>query len=460
MPVSQAKTVRSVLDACTDCDICRFLMDESCLLFPELYRLYDKEKEEGHPVSEDELQRLSELCTLCGLCPCPNIRGDVIQAKTERVSAKGLPLHIRLLADVQRIGRWGSLAPKALNKAFSFSPVSRFTKKVARIHPRRNLPRLPEENFFVWARKKGLDREAHQSPKVAYFVGCTAGYLFPVVAQATVAVLQHNGISVHVPPQQCCGMPTMLEGDERTTFERVRFNVQALLKALQNGYKLVCSCPTCGFLMKVLLNEGACYSKAYQRSVNADEYEIKVPGKKTKKNGFIRLKKSMYEKILKDDAYFSSLNPLERISLSENILDMGEYLNRLHRNKLLRSYSDKLNTHMVYYAPCHQREQGIGSPYLDMLNLIPGLKIEQVGGAMDCCGMGGSLGFKEAFYDKSMELSAPLIKKIKNADPHAVITECLSCRLQFQHQLPYPVYHPIEILLRAYESNKTREKEY
>ncbi|RKY10798.1 MAG: FeS-binding protein, partial [Planctomycetota bacterium] len=85
MPVSQAKTVRSVLDACTDCDICRFLMDESCLLFPELYRLYDKEKEEGHPVSEDELQRLSELCTLCGLCPCPNIRGDVIQAKTERV---------------------------------------------------------------------------------------------------------------------------------------------------------------------------------------------------------------------------------------------------------------------------------------------------------------------------------------------------------------------------------------
>jgi glycerol-3-phosphate dehydrogenase subunit C len=78
---------------------------------------------------------------------------------------------------------------------------------------------------------------------------------------------------------------------------------------------------------------------------------------------------------------------------------------------------------------------------------------------MDCCGMGGSLGYKENFYDKSIELGMPLIKKIIDTDPHAVITECLSCRLQFQHQLPYPVYHPIEILLCAYEGIKTKERE-
>ena len=76
------KTIRSVLDACADCDTCRYLMDESCLLFPELYRLYDRESQDGVPVREADLQKLAQSCTFCGLCPCPNIRADVIRHAT------------------------------------------------------------------------------------------------------------------------------------------------------------------------------------------------------------------------------------------------------------------------------------------------------------------------------------------------------------------------------------------
>ena len=36
---------RGVIDRCADCDVCRHLMDISCLLFPELFRLFDREKE-------------------------------------------------------------------------------------------------------------------------------------------------------------------------------------------------------------------------------------------------------------------------------------------------------------------------------------------------------------------------------------------------------------------------------
>jgi glycerol-3-phosphate dehydrogenase subunit C len=75
------KTIRRVMDACTDCDSCRFLMDESCLLFPELYRLYDREKEKGKKVGKADLLDLPDLCTLCGLCPCPDIRIDLIRGK-------------------------------------------------------------------------------------------------------------------------------------------------------------------------------------------------------------------------------------------------------------------------------------------------------------------------------------------------------------------------------------------
>jgi len=148
------KTIRSVLDACADCDTCRFLMDESCPLFPELYRLYDQEKEKNEPADYDALRKLADRCTLCGLCPCPNIRADVIREKTERVREEGMPLGVRLLADVQTFGRWGSLAPKVLNKVLSFAAVRQVAKKIAAIHPKRDIPELAGENFFHWAQKK------------------------------------------------------------------------------------------------------------------------------------------------------------------------------------------------------------------------------------------------------------------------------------------------------------------
>ena len=446
------KILRGVLDACADCDTCRFLMDESCLLFPELYRLYDKEKETGIQIKNVELRELAELCTFCGLCPCPNIRSDVIHGKTERVRQEGMPLGIRLLADAQRFGRWGSLAPKTFNGALSFSPIRRIARKVVGIHPQRSLPRIAHESFFAWARKGGFTRETDRHPKVAYFAGCTAGYFFPEVARAAVAVLEQNGVSVYVPPQQCCGMPTLLEGDERTTLERTRSNLKMLLKTARAGYELVCSCPTCGYLMKIALKEKACYSKVYQKAVNAGTDVIMVPDRKNGKEGFVYLKKSIYEKILKDDGYFSDIDPLDRVALSKNLMDLGEYLDRLHHQERLNVRFGKLDGRMVYYTPCHQREQGIGSPYEKLLALIPGLTINPVGSAMDCCGMGGSLGFKKDFYAASIKLGKPLMQKIQAADPTAIITDCLSCRLQFQHMLPFPVFHPLEVISRAYEA--------
>ena len=69
--------------------------------------------------------------------------------------------------------------------------------------------------------------------KVAYFAGCTARYLFPAVAKATVEVLEHNGVNVYVPEQRCCGMPTMLEGNRNTTFELASFNQPELRRCIR-----------------------------------------------------------------------------------------------------------------------------------------------------------------------------------------------------------------------------------
>ncbi|BBO72325.1 sn-glycerol-3-phosphate dehydrogenase subunit C [Desulfosarcina alkanivorans] len=449
-PVDPAVIVRRVIDACADCDTCRFLMNEDCLFFPALYRLVDREAADGRPCSGRALRGLVELCSLCGLCPCPDIRNDVIRAKSGYVRESGMAPAHRLMADVQRLGRICGMAPDAVNAALSVGPVHRMVSRLAGIHPRRRLPRFPQESFFSWARRKGLCRPPENGPGVAYFAGCTAGYLFPEVARAAVRVLQHSQLKVMVPPQQCCGMPTLVEGDAALTRRRVQANLDALLAARRMGFDPVCSCPTCGFLMKVLMKEGACHSNAYQQSVGAAANEIKIPDG-AGGGRFLHLSKSLYAGRLRDDGLFSDLDPMDRLALSEGVADMGQYLLKRLDGRHLDVPFQPIAGRMAYFAPCHQREQKIGSPYVRLLALIPGLTIEPVGGPMDCCGMGGSLGYKKSFHDASVSLGAGLMQKIRAAAPQAVITDCLSCRLQFRHLLPFPVFHPLELLARACE---------
>lgn len=441
--------LREVVALCADCDTCRTLMDRDCAFFPELYRLWDEGKRSAAPIFEADLRRLAELCTFCGLCPCPRIPVDVMRAKSGYVEQEGLPAATRWLIDVPRLARVCGTFPrltKALQESRAFGPRVR---KALRLHPERQLPLFPKQNFFQWAAARGYTRRPEGKRTVTYFAGCTAGYLFPQVGQAAVEVLERNGLAVYVPPQQCCGMPHLVEGDRQGTLERARTNMDRLLESVRAGDDLVCSCPTCGFFLKVLLKERACYSEAYQRSVNAGEDEFWVPlsGPGEKKHKVV--KKSIYRKILQDDGYFASLDPLDRIALSDHLFDAGEYLARLLAEGSFDARFGPLPGRMVYFAPCHQREQTMGLPYPDLLARIPGLTVEPVG-ATECCGMGGNFGFKDAFHQTSLAVGDPLMAAIRERNPQAIVTDCLSCRLQFRQQLPYPVFHPLEILAHAY----------
>jgi glycerol-3-phosphate dehydrogenase subunit C len=446
------QTIRSVMELCADCDTCRTLMEEDCLFFPRLYRLWDREKDGGIAVTDAELREIVNLCTLCGLCPCPNIPAQLMKAKSSYVKQEGLPLAVRLLADVPRIARLCGSFPRIANALNNNGALAPLLRKVTRLHRERQLPSFPKENLFQWAAAKGLTGRKEGAGNVAYFAGCSAGYLFPEVGRAVVEVLGRNGVNVYLPPQNCCGMPHLVEGDQPAALLRARSNMDSLLLALEAGDDLVSSCPTCGFLMKVLLKDRAHYSEAYQRSVNADENEIKVPNPRHAVAGFHHRKKSAYRGILQDDGYFASLPPVPRIELAQHLFDAGEYLAKLLSQGRFSTDFKANDKRMVYFAPCHQREQQIGLPYLELLALIPGIKVESVGEG-SCCGMGGNFGLKAEFHDKSLAIGQALMEKIRELAPQAIVTDCMSCRLQFRHALPYPVFHPMEILAKAYREN-------
>ncbi len=153
---------------------------------------------------------------------------------------------------------------------------------------------------------------------------------------------------------------------------------------------------------------------------------------------------------------FSSISPLKRITVAESTYDLGEYLTYLHKQGEPSTDFGHLPGRLIYYPPCHLSEQEIGTPYVDLLKLIPGISLEPGQGRFYCCGLGGIMGFKREFHEASVQLGRDLIKKIQEMNPERLVTDCLSCRMQFNQLLPDEVVHPIEILQESYAVKKNR----
>ncbi len=444
--------IRSVVDECADCDICRHLMDSSCLVFPALYRLWDREIETGEAITPGELHALVNLCNYCALCPCAPVREKLLRAKMAFVERDGLPRRVRVVEDVARIHRLCNAFPAVSNMVLNHRITLGWTRRLLGIHPERQLPSFPKSDFFQWAKSRGVCRRpaSGQRRKVLYFAGCTAGYLFPEVARSAVVVMQACGAAVWVAPQNCCGMPPLLEGDKALADRFVSRNIETLAAAADDGFDIVCSCPTCGYFLKTVLSKGAVYADAYQQRVGGDDRIIKIRSRRTRAGSIEtpdrHLDRKIYGRILTDDGLFSGIDANRRMAVADRVSDLGEYLGRLREKGLLPTDQRRIPERSVYFPPCHLREQNIGRPYETLISDLPGMALEQIPGALLCCGMGGVMGFKESFHPSSRAIGSPLMDNIRSIDPHRIITDCLSCRLQFNQCLDYPVSHPVEVI--------------
>jgi len=467
--------VRQVIDRCSNCDWCRDnLKESSCLFFRRLFRLHDREKGGRAAISVAEMARLTDLCNLCGICPCVEIRTWVRQAKDGFVARDGMPMPIRVLEDVRLLSKVGGIAPRLTNKLLEDGAIARGIKRVIGIHPERKLPKFPSATFDGWARKRGLHQRFDGARrKVAYFTGCTARYLFPDVAKATVEVLERNGVAVYVPPQRCCGMPTMLEGDRDFTHKTASFNFEELLRVVEDGYDIVCSCPTCGYFYKSVLPADALSSPDFRDRVSdlvgEERGDFVKVGERLRREEFAFQGRAdpVFERaaqpstlrfvlagLMRDRGYFGAFDGIQRLRIASRTYDLGEYLLKLDAVGELSRDFGTVDAQMAYYAPCHQREQGIGQPWRELLAMVPGMWLQRVGEPLDCCGLGGIMGFKKKFHPTSVAIGRRLMRKVEAAAPETLLTDCLSCRLQFNQMLSRPVAHPVEILDAAYRAGK------
>jgi glycerol-3-phosphate dehydrogenase subunit C len=321
-------------------------------------------------------------------------------AKAKYLDEKGRPFRDWLLTHSYLYGRLGSLFSPMVNLLLSNPIIKWLVEAVLRIDRRRELPAYESQTFRQWFKEhppKGIKKVVSTPNRVAYFYGCYTNTNETDVGKATVQVLEANGFEVILPPQRCCGIPMLGNGDFNEARKMARYNVPSLLKTIHSGVDIIFSSTSCGHMIK-------------------HEYSqlLSIPGAE---------------------------------EVAEHIFDLFDFLRGLKESNLFHPNFKELSLKAAYFAPCHLRALGIGLAALEILRLIPGLSIDNI--EADCCGMGGTFGFKKEKYEISQEIGKDLSQEIDRLKPELVLTDCEGCRMQIRHLTGLKVLHPVQILRDA-----------
>jgi glycerol-3-phosphate dehydrogenase subunit C len=130
------------------------------------------------------------------------------------------------------------------------------------------------------------------------------------------------------------------------------------------------------------------------------------------------------------------------------LYDICEYLALLHERGELRTDFQEVDLELPYHAPCQQRGHGIGTPALDLMALVPGLRATQVDAT--CCGIAGTYGLKREKYEIAMAVGKRLFDRVRESGSDEAVCDSETCRWQITHATGVASLHPVEVLHRAY----------
>ena len=366
-------------------------------LGPELERL----RREGLPCDSEWV----EYCLTCDRCnlACPNqveVAELIAAAKARHVKPPIRRLRDFWLSRPALLGRLITILPAVANLLLGLAPV-RFlmsrTMKIARKRP-----------FPAYARKTAAVRTAaagHPNGPVLFFPGCAIDFNEQGLGRTVVEVLERAGFAPEVVDSGCCGIPALANGDEAEAKRRAAACVRAMEKAVANGTKIVTACTSCGTMLA-----------------------------------------SGFPFVLGDDPDLA--DAAKRVAAAS--CDLGEFLLEAADGKGIPAHFGPVEMHLAYHAPCHQLAQGIGRPWVHLLERIPGIRVKDLNAG--CCGMAGTFGFKEEKYPVSMAVGQRLFDAIREENPESVVTECPTCRMQIAHATSYRAIHPAEILLTSWKN--------
>ncbi len=401
-------SVDHTLDECIKCNICTSYCPVQAVtdLFPGPKYVgpqAQRFRENGQPQSPDHSVDYCSGCRVCNeVCPTGVRIAEInARARAQIVADHGLPLRNRLLGRNELLGRLGNIAPDLANlllhNRFSRLAAEKFMG-IARYAP---LPRWSSISFSSWM-KRTAPKRLKGPKKVVYFHGCATQYYEPFVGKAAVAVLEHNGYEVIAPPQNCCGLPMLSNGEFHAAEGYHRRNAATLSSFARAGLPIVGTSTSCTLTLKEEAPE------------------------------------------------LLDLHDEPSQTLKMGVWDIFEWLAELHTAGELRTDFRPLPFVLPYHAPCQQRAHRVGKPALEILALVPQLDLRE--SHARCCGIAGTYGYKVEKYQIGMDVGKELFDFVAEQGNSLEYTACDSetCRWQLEHGTDLPSRHPIEFLAAAY----------
>jgi Fe-S oxidoreductase len=367
----------------------------------------------------DEIRTVAEQCVNCKMCrdECNakvNVPKLMLEAKAKHHTEHGLDRTDWILARAEGFATMGSNFAPLVNILLARRPIRWLMEKVLGVSRKRRLPSFALRNFFRRARGMGLTRNfpvpaSHLAPetsgtanptrRVALFVDVFAAYNDPLIGMAAVAVLQHNGIEVYVPPRQVgCGIAPLARGDLDSAREAAVHNIRVFADLARQGYRIVSPEPSAALMLT--------------------------------------------------QDYLDILDDPDASAVATNTVELTTYLGELHAVGKLRTDFRKLDVTLGHHIPCHLKALRGPTNSPGLLSLIPGLRVHTIDAG--CSGMAGTWGLKAENYATSMAAGAGMFAELNRPRVLFGSTECSACRIQMQEGSGKRTLHPAQYLAYAY----------
>ena len=379
--------LRRVFDICHGCRRCFNL----CESFPKLFDLIDDSKSgELDSVSSNDFKPVVDACTLCDMCfmtKCPYVPPHEFNLDfphlmlryraTERKKGKKNFVDDQL-TELDRNGKFLSKFSDLAN--WSSSTKNKITRpvmeKLLKIDKEAKLPKY-YKNTFVKNQETDLPKKPIQKnfiDKVAIFPSCFVNYNNPNIGDLTQRLLTRLNIESKVIYEGCCGMPQLEGGNIEAVAEKATKMAILAKPLIKDGYKIVSIIPSCSLMLKF-------------------EWPLILPN-----NEDIKL-------------------------LSESTFDVCEYLVDFYKEKKIKSEVISLpkDSGVTVHISCHSRAQNIGHKAVELLKIIPNIKIDVI---ERCSGHGGSWGVKKDNFSMAIKVGKPVARKVIQNENKYLVSEC------------------------------------
>jgi glycerol-3-phosphate dehydrogenase subunit C len=203
-----------------------------------------------------------------------------------------------------------------------------------------------------------------------------------------------------VPPQNCCGLPLLSNGEFRAARRYHTSNVRYLIEYARQGIPIVGTSTSCTLTLKEEAPE------------------------------------------------LLDMHDEDTLLVARQSYDFNEFILDLYDRGQLNLDLRPIPLSLPYHVPCQYKGHRLGRPGLEVLDLIPGLRVSESHAV--CCGIAGTYGYKQEKYDIAMQVGEPLFDFIKASGAQLAICDSETCRWQISHGTGLPAVHPVELLAAAY----------